>query len=114
MAVDDGGVTRDRRIDVEIANVVQQVNAVRAYADRFGQRQIARPCIVVVVSADRMGRRDFTETLQHLRRADVAGMEDEVTTTQRSERFFPDEAMRVGDDANLFVRMSGAGNRAPL
>src|SRR5262249_45655980 len=64
----------------------------------FGKAPRPRPA--VVVAADGMHRREGLQRLQNLRSSDVARMDDEVGTTQGGQRLWPNQPVRVGDNAD--------------
>ena len=74
--------------------------------DDIGIRQILRPFRAIVVPANCADRCNFTEPFEHGGRADVACMNDELRACERGKRFFTDEAVSIGNDADLFDRMA--------
>jgi hypothetical protein len=64
----------------------------------------------VDVAAYGAGRRERAEALQHLRAADVAGIEDEVRAGEGSDRLRPQQAVGIGDHADQGLH---AGSASP-
>lgn len=93
-------------VEIQIRDVVQQVELMRTCGHHVRERDRARPLGAIVVAAHRMRRCDFVEPVQHLGTAYVAGMHDKIGTTQRVERLFPQQPVRVGDHADSFDRIA--------
>lgn len=102
----DGGKSCRSRIDIEIRDIVHEVNVMRAGDDDISERERHAPRIAIVVAAHCECRCDFPQTLEHLRRADVAGMNDEIAAAQCRERLVAQQTMRVGYDADVFDRIN--------
>ncbi len=62
--------------------------------------QRPRPAAVVVVASHGDDRRDAAERLEHLRRPDVARVQDERTPAQRAHGLRTQQPVRVGDDTD--------------
>jgi hypothetical protein len=106
MTADHRRETRCGRIDVKISHVVQKVETMIEHVDDLGQRQRTAPWTAIVVTAHCLCGCDTTQPLEHILRADVARMNDQIDPRQRGERLFAQEPVRVRDDPNLFVRMT--------
>src|SRR5690606_39781762 len=63
-------------------------------------RQLRGPLADVDVAPDRGDRRDRLQRGQHLRLADVAGVDQMVAALQEGERLGPELAVGVGDQAD--------------
>src|SRR5690606_37961408 len=66
--------------------------------DDLRVRQMRGP--LVDVAAYRGHGRDLGELVEHLRLADVAGVNDHVASDERGSRFRPQQAVRIRDDAD--------------
>lgn len=55
---------------------------------------------IIVVAADEGDRRNLAERLDDVIAANVAGVENRIDTLERGERLGPDQAVRIGDDAD--------------
>src|SRR6266852_2110355 len=78
VAVYDHAESRGFRLQVELAEIMQDVDGHAAGFDDFGSRESARPGVGVDVTSDRGYGRDLSERLDDLGSADVAGVKDAV------------------------------------
>lgn len=88
------------RFQVELRKIVQDIDGNPADLDDFGLRQLARPCSLIDIAANRCDRRKGCERVENFGIAYVAGMNNALTSAQCLERFRPKQAMSFGDDAN--------------
>ncbi len=63
--------------------------------------------IIIIIPANERHRRDGAQRVKDVIAADVAGVEDRVHARQRLQRFRTDQSVRVGDDADLWLRGLG-------
>lgn len=77
---------RGSRVDVQILEVVQDVHADSAKSQREPLRHRAGPRSSVIVAAHRVHRRHRAQRLEHLRSADVAGVNDRLHARQCVKR----------------------------
>lgn len=92
-----GPLPRDRPLH-RFAQVVRTGEDVRD-ENRFPPGDL-QPFAVVHISADERDRGDFTQRVEDVIPADVAGVDDRLGAAERLESFRPDQAVRVGDDAD--------------
>lgn len=78
------------RIHAELLQVMDHVDPPAVDLDGARVREPLRPGVAVVVSADRVDRRDRFELSQNLGAADIAGVQDELTPAKTLERFRPE------------------------
>src|SRR5438128_11240604 len=57
--------------------------------------------IIIIISADERHRCDAAQGVEHEIAADVAGMKNQVDALQRGEGLRTNQAVRIGDDADL-------------
>jgi len=88
------------RFEIELRKIVQHVNRDPSDLDYFRLRQLARPCCLVDVSANRGHGRDECKLVENFRIADIARVNDVLRSAQCFERFRPQQAVGVGDDAD--------------
>ena len=88
------------RFQIEPRQIVQHIDGDFPDLDDFRCWQLARPCSLINVSANRRDRAKSCEFLENLRIAYVSGMNNALGPTQRFQRFRTQQAVRVGDDAN--------------
>src|SRR5213594_3782927 len=96
----NGGVAHGRGIQVELLTLVQDIEEKVTYPDNLSERNIRSPRLLVVVSSHRERRGDLTEPLDHLRAADVAGMDDDIGALEASDSLWSKQTVRIGDDAH--------------
>jgi hypothetical protein len=79
---------------------VEHVKQTPACLDDLGQRQGFRPCALVDVAANGKRGRDVAKRIENLRPADVAGMENEITAAEGSDRLGTNQTVGIRDDAD--------------
>src|SRR5215831_10991415 len=89
-----------RWIEIQLMDVVDDVDRYALGLEQRRRRNPRGPRPPVVVAADGGDGRDLLERGEHLRRADVAGVNDLFGAPQRRDRFGAEQAVRVGDDAD--------------
>ena len=94
-------------------DLVNNVDADIADLDVRGDRQLRGPGAVVVVSANCERRSDVTQTIQNLRGADVARVNDEIGPAERLERLGPKQAVGIRDHPDPDRRPAARSERAP-
>jgi len=62
-------------------------------------REIRRPVLRIDVPAHGMGRRKLPKPVEHLRLADIPGMNDEISAAERSQSRRADQPVRIGSRA---------------
>lgn len=94
--VESGGLG----LQIEALEIVQHVNGNAAQLHRFclGQRQ--RPRVPVHVAANRRDRCNRGQSLKDFRVSNVASVNDSSRPLQRLERFGPEPAVGIGNDAD--------------
>jgi hypothetical protein len=68
--------------------------------DDLGCGQALGPGVLVDVAADCGDWSDGSQSLENIRGADVAGVDDAVRAAKSVERLGPQEAVRIGDQAD--------------
>lgn len=101
VAADDGRDAGEGAVAVELLPVVDHEDPRPGELDGGPHGERHRPDAAVVVAADGGQRRDLPQCLEHLGRADVAGVEDVSNALERGERLGPDEAVSVGDHPDV-------------
>jgi len=59
---------------------------------------------IIIIPANERHRRDGAQRVQDVMAADVAGVEDRIHARQRLQRFRANQTVRVGDDADAWLR----------
>ena len=108
MAAHDDVEPALHRVHAELLQVMQNVDAPAVDLDGTRVREPLRPGVSVVVSADRVDRRERFELSQNLGAADIAGVQDELTPAKTRKRFRPELVMGVGDDPDERRHVTGA------
>ena len=98
--VDHGSESGGPRLEIELRNIVQQVNRDPSDLEHLGLRQPARPDCLVDVSADCSHGCDGCKLVENFGIADVARVNDALRPAQCIERFRPQQAVGVGDNAD--------------
>jgi len=106
MARDDHLHTGCSRVDGQLAENVQYMNA---YAAEFKIGRMGNgggPAGAVVVAAHHGERRDVRQRIEHAivpvgPRTDVAGVDEMLAACQRRQRLRPQQAVRVGNQPDL-------------
>jgi hypothetical protein len=96
------------RVDVERLQVVDRIQRHRPEVDAGRLRDRTRPRRRVVVAADNRQRGNGRQALENRRTADIARVDDMVGPGKKVERFGPQQAVRVGNQADPH-RFSGDG-----
>jgi hypothetical protein len=86
-----------RRVEVELGEIVQHVNADAADLQLGTLRHGSRPAVAIVVAAHRGERRDLAQRVEDQRIADVAGVDDVRRAAQEAQRLGSKQTVRVGD-----------------
>jgi hypothetical protein len=110
---DDREARRDR-IQVESRNVVEHVEMPAVDLDNLGFRQAGRPRFLVDVASFGKDRSESTESFDDLGISDVAGVDQEVTSSQDMESLRSNDPVGIRDDADndLFHGMVATRARA--
>src|SRR6476646_8386312 len=106
MTGDHGCKACGRRIDVELADVVKQIDAIFADLDHIAEWQRPRPGVSIVIAAHGADGSDCAPPLEHFGRTDVAGVNDELGAYELREHLLTNEPMRIGNHANACDRMT--------
>jgi hypothetical protein len=77
---------------------------------QLGHRQGLRPVRLIDVAAHDEGRRDLAQRVDHLRLADVAGVDDQIRALQRRDRFGSQRPVGVRDDPDDDLAIGHAGH----
>ena len=77
-AIVTGSLKRGRLVDVKLRNIVQHEETVLAQLDKLGHGQRRSPASLVDVPANDMRGRNFAKPIDHLRFADVTGVDNHV------------------------------------
>jgi len=100
-------MARDDHVDAQGLGITREhlevVDEVQAPADDLGRHDLRnrrRPRVAIVVAAHGNDRRHRAELGEDRGGADVARVHDQVDGRQRRDRLGPQEAVRVGDDAD--------------
>jgi len=88
------------RIQLQLFDVMEDVNAYTFQIDSKAGRYSGRPRTLVVVSSDRIDRRNRPKLFDDLRAADVTRMNDMRHAAQSAERLGPQQPVRVGNEAD--------------
>jgi hypothetical protein len=86
---------RSARVDVHFVHVMQDVNADTFQLKCEVERNLRCPLAPVVVSPDRIDRRQGTELFENLRAADVARMDDVLNARECANRLGAKQSVRV-------------------
>jgi hypothetical protein len=86
-------------IDIELCTIVNDIDENPAELDQLRFRQRVGPCAPVVVAPYYRDRRNAREFINDHRVADIAGVEDEITTAQEVNRLRPEKVMRIRNKA---------------
>jgi len=100
VSVDDRLESGSLRFEIELRKIVQHVNGDATEFDHLGSRQLARPCPLVHVSANRSHGSNRCKLVENFRIAHIAGMDDVPRPAQSFEGLRPQQPMRIGDDAD--------------
>jgi len=93
-------------LQVELAEIMQDIDGQATGFDDFGCRQSARPRGGIDVAVDRGYGRDLRQRFEDSRSADVAGVEDLVGSAQGFDGRGPQQAVGVGDYAEGYWKLS--------
>ena len=88
------------RLEVKPREIVQDIDRHAADFHDLGVLQFASPGALVDVAANSRYRDDGAKLVQNLGRAHVASLNDMLRSMQGRERFGPQQAVRVRNDAN--------------
>lgn len=88
-------------LQVYPGQIVQYVNRRTIKFDNFRLWKPASPGAFIDVAADRGERRECGEFFENFGIADIASMNNMVRATQCSQRFRPEQSVRVGDNSNM-------------
>jgi len=98
VAADDRMKALGSGIDIQLFQIVEDVDAEAAYVEGLGHGKSPCPGTPVVVASHRNHRRDPPELLEHLRPADVPGVDDQLAPPQCRDGFGADQVVGVRDD----------------
>ena len=99
------------RVEIQILQVVEDVDAEAAYFDRTGDGEPTGPGAPVVVAANGDYRCDPAELLEHFRPAYVPRVEDELAPLQRREHLGAEQVVGVRDHPNENGHSIGTSRR---
>jgi len=99
VAVYDHAESGGFRLQVEAAEIMQDIDGYVSGLNDFGFGQGVRPGLRVDVAADCGYGRDLCERFEDFGSANVAGMEDAVGSAQGFDGLGPQQAVGVGDYA---------------
>jgi hypothetical protein len=102
MAGHDDVEAGSARVDVHFIHVMQDVNADTFQLKCEVERDPRCPLTLVVVSPNRIDRRQGAQLLEDLRATDVARMNDVLNARECTNRFGAKQSVRVGDEAYRF------------
>ena len=97
VAADHGVEPLGSRVDIQLLQVVEDVDAEAAYFDRAGDGEPTGPGAPVVVAANGDYRCDPAELLEHFWPAYVPRVEDELAPLQRREHLGAEQVVGVRD-----------------
>src|SRR2546430_2401330 len=104
---------RRARVKTQLRHVVQHVQEHAPDLENLSGRKLLGPRAAIVVATNGRHRRDRAEPLQHVRRADVPGVDDRVDAPERYDRLRSQSPVSVGDDAHRsHARAAHAGANA--
>ena len=83
VAADDHSEPGGTRVQIELCRVVQHIEEYSAGLHDLGICKFWSPRAFVVIAAHRNDRADLPQRLEDFRRADVASMQDQLTTGER-------------------------------
>jgi hypothetical protein len=110
---DNAGESGSPRIEIELAQVVNDVNGNFADSDHFGLRQMMRPSVAIDIAADGVHGSDPAQFVENRRIPDIAGMNNQAAATQGRDRIRAQQSVGVGDNSKDHRRRSaGPGNQA--
>jgi len=89
------------RLQGKLPEIVQQINRNLPGFDDFGFRQTPRPRAGVDITADRGYGCDLRQGIEDFRSTDIASVENEVGSAQSLDRFRSQQAVRIGDYAQV-------------
>lgn len=87
-------------LQIQLRQIVQDVNRRTAEFDYFGLRESASPGALIDVAANRRERRDCYQGFENFGITDIAGMNNVVRAAQGLNRFRPEQAVRIRNDAD--------------
>src|SRR4051812_25640295 len=90
------------RVEIELVQIVQDVNADTLQVQRLAQRDRFSPRALVIVASNSVHRCNLTQRFEDLRSADIACVNDVTDTLEGSNRFRPKQAVRIRDEADGF------------
>lgn len=97
---DDGVKTGGRRVEVELAEIVNDIESSLADLNYLAGPKTGCPGTFIVVSANRHNGGNGLEPFQHRKRADVARVDDEFRTRECCNRFGSEQTVGIGDNAD--------------
>ena len=104
MSADDHRETGGLGLEIQLGKIVQHIDGNAAGFEYFSLRQPLGPCAFIDVAPDRRDRGDGAKLIQNLRCAHISRMNNVVRSAQSLDGFRTQQAVRVGDNANLDVR----------
>jgi len=103
VAVEDSGKLCGDGIEMQRAEIVQQVDVVTLKQEYIGFGQATARALGVDVAADCMDGSDFFQCLEDGRSADVAQMQDVIDAGECGKHFRAQKSVGVADDSNLHL-----------
>lgn len=99
MAANDDFDPARNRIELQCLDVVQEMDAALAERDRQALRITLRPPAGIDVPSDRNDRRNELQSVDYIRRTDIAGMDDLRDACQLLLGLRTQQPVGVGDDS---------------
>ena len=104
MASDDRTESGARRVKIELGKIVEQVERGTSNFDHLGGGKRLCPHTLVIVATNGDNWSELAKAVKHMRRADIAGVHDELAPGKSSDGLRPEKPVRVRDDPNDSVR----------
>jgi hypothetical protein len=101
VAADDGPDAGGGRVQIEVVDGVDEIKETAAQLYGFGGVEVVEDGGRVDIAADGGEQGDLTEAVEDARVVDIAGVEDVVDAGEFGDGFGAEEAVGVGDDANV-------------
>src|SRR6202795_34668 len=100
MAADRNAAAGRAGIDIDIFSVMNDEDFDRADFDDGGFGKFSRPGAAIVVAANGDDLGDGLQSADHLRLADIAGVNDQIYARERAERLGPDQTVSIRNYSN--------------
>src|SRR3569833_922194 len=88
------------RVEIELAQIMQDVNVDTLQVQRLVQRDRRCPRALVIVASNSVHRRNLPQRFEDLRSADIACMNDVTDTCEGSNSFRTKQAVRIRNEAD--------------